>query len=429
MIGSGKNVGPISQYDSDPTSGTTQKKSTGGRKKRKYGYLEKGHAIGAGSGPTPKTMAWTKLSQDILWKSIGDDSHTHFGFRIPSDCCDSFVEWSGGAQRSAIIRRFCIMNGVQIMLKNYQLNPLKAKSQAPFSEDDVSNVVPVVKRLNPRSQSAYNLYLSALIKMQQGFIRIGYDLMQQAHSMMNSIYGPLHSDLALCLRFMARMAYALNDFPDALTQQHRALLISERCNGIDHYETISDYINLAHFSFANLCIPSALKLLYRARHLLMLSHGEQHPYMGQIDANIGIILYALQEFDASLKFLNNALTLYQKYGVPIKTALLHHVIARAHSCRGDFRTALSYEKETFNIYSRVFGKEHEKTLVSNECLRHLTKQAVNFQKHMNDATQGLKTSKSLVPNFQIQPPSLPNIVELLNAFNNLLFWKLQIHTE
>jgi len=42
---------------------------------------------------------------------------------------------------------------------------------------------------------------------------------------------------------MARMAYAMNDYPDALAQQHRALLISERCNGIDHHETISDYVS------------------------------------------------------------------------------------------------------------------------------------------------------------------------------------------
>jgi hypothetical protein len=39
------------------------------------------------------------------------------------------------------------------------------------------------------------------------------------------------------------MAYAMNDYSDALAQQHRALLISERCNGIDHHETISDYVN------------------------------------------------------------------------------------------------------------------------------------------------------------------------------------------
>jgi len=31
--------------------------------------------------------------------------------------CDSFIEWCDKIQRSAIVRRFCIMNGVQIVLK------------------------------------------------------------------------------------------------------------------------------------------------------------------------------------------------------------------------------------------------------------------------------------------------------------------------
>lgn len=366
-----------------------------------------------------------KSTKESIWQLISDDSDAHFGVRIPADCCDSFIEWAGGnVNRAAILRRFCIMNGVQIVLKNYQFDPTKSKSQSPFTDDDIHNMVPVVKRLNPRSQAAYNFYINALIKMQQGFPRIGYDLMQQAHSLMMSVYGPLHPELALCLRFMARMSYAMNDYPDALAQQHRALLISERCNGIDHFETITDYINLAHFSFANLCIPSSLRLLYRARHLFLLAHGNDHPQMGQIDANIGVILYLLQEYETALKFLNNALNLYQKYGVSVKTALLHHVLARAHSCCGDFRTALAFEKETFSIYSRIFGKDHEKTLISNERLNHLTKQAVALQKHMNDATHGLKSSKQLMPNLQIQPPTLQNILELLNAFNNFLFFKV-----
>ena len=54
------------------------------------------------------------------------------------------------------------------------------------------------------------------------------------------------------------------------------------------------------------------------------------------------------------------------------------------------------EKETFNIYSRIFGKNHEKTLLSGECLNHLTKQAVSFQKHMNDASKGIGIERGLV---------------------------------
>lgn len=141
--------------------------------------------------------------------------------------------------------------------------------------------------------------------MQQGFPRIGYELMAQAVSMMSNIYGPLHPDMAVCLRLMARMAFAVGDLTDALAQQHKAVMISERCNGIDNYETIIDYVcliffsndlifqmNIAHYSFVNLHIASALKLLYRARFLLLVVHGEDHPFMGQIDVLFYVILYS-----------------------------------------------------------------------------------------------------------------------------------------
>lgn len=66
--------------------------------------------------------------------------------------------------------------------------------------------------------------------------------MLQAHNMMNNIYGPLHPDLSLCLRFLARMAFVMGDVSDALTQQHKALLINERCNGVDSNEAVFDYV-------------------------------------------------------------------------------------------------------------------------------------------------------------------------------------------
>jgi len=153
--------------------------------------------------------------------------------------------------------------------------------------------------------------------------------------------------------------------------------------------------------------------------------------MGQIDANIGVILYSVQEYELALKFLGSSLRIYTKYDVSfcLKTALVYHVLARTHSCRGDFRTALQMEKETFNIYSRIFGAEHEKTMLSHECLQHLTRQAVTFAKRMNDASKGSSSSSTqslahLIP-VNIQPPSLQNIVEMLNAFNNFIFLKIK----
>lgn len=70
--------------------------------------------------------------------------------------------------------------------------------------------------------------------------------------------------------------------------------------------------------------------------------------MAQIDGNIGVILYAVQEYDEALKFLQSALKLHQTYMEPraLKTAMIYHLMARTYSCRGDFRTALQMEKVT-----------------------------------------------------------------------------------
>ncbi|EYC32237.1 hypothetical protein Y032_0003g1469 [Ancylostoma ceylanicum] len=207
---------------------------------------------------------------------------------------------------------------------------------------------------------------------------------------MTSVYGAMHSELAQALRLLARLSYILGDPAEAVAQQHRAALMSERCNGVDHAYTIIEYINLAHFAFSNLYIPAALRLLYRARYLLLIAHGENHPLMAQIDGNIGVILFAVHEFDAALRFLQSAEAAMAANGEPkrLKSALVQHIAARAHASRGDFRAALAAEKETYSIYNGLFGPEHEKTKESSEYLSQLTMQAVAFQRKVMDATKG-----------------------------------------
>ena len=92
----------------------------------------------------------------------------------------------------------------------------------------------------------------------------------------------------------------------------------------------------------------------------------------------------------------------------LKVALSHHLCARIQSCRGDFRSALSSEREAYQIYrlqvklispsieessdslslSLQLGDEHERTRESAQVLKHLTEQAVVLQKRMNDVVKG-----------------------------------------
>merc|ERR1711992_437 len=127
------------------------------------------------------------------------------------------------------------------------------------------------------------------------------------------------------------------------------------------------------------------------------------------------------EYDISLRFLEKALALNIAYHGPrsLKVAVSYHLVARTQSCMGDFRSALTNEKETFTIYKTQLGDEHDKTRESGECLKHLTQQAVVLQKKMNDIYQG--KTKSGLPPIQIQPPSMGSVLDMLNIINGILF--------
>lgn len=65
-------------------------------------------------------------------------------------------------------------------------------------------------------------------------------------------------------------------------------------------------------------------------------------------------MHAVQEYDLSLRFLEKALALNIKFYGPksLKVAVSYHLVARTQSCMGDFRSALSNERETYAIYKQ-----------------------------------------------------------------------------
>jgi len=336
---------------------------------------------------------------------------------LEQDNVDSLVE-AFNVNKATLLRSFCQKTGVQILLREYQFDN---KSVQSFTEDDIVNMYPIVKHINPRATDAYNFYTTGQSKIQQGFLKDGYELISEALNLLNNVYGAMHPEIAQCLRMLARLNYIMGDHVEAMSCQQKAVLMSERVNGIDHPYTITEYTHLALYCFANTQVSTALKLLYRARYLALLVTGENHPELALIDSNIGLILHAVGEYDISLRFLEKALALNIAYHGPrsLKVAVSYHLVARTQSCMGDFRSALTNEKETFTIYKTQLGDEHDKTRESGECLRHLTQQAVVLQKKMNDIYQG--KTKSGLPPIQIQPPSMGSVLDMLNIINGILF--------
>ncbi|XP_058857010.1 clustered mitochondria protein homolog isoform X1 [Acipenser ruthenus] len=369
-----------------------------------------------GGGGGDNTV-WASLTPTELWRSIVSEASSYYHFTLHCETVDQAVE-KYGLQKTTLLREISIKAGIQILIKDYNFD---SRHKPAFTEEDILNIFPVVKHVNPKASDAFHFFQSGQAKVQQGFLKEGCELINEALNLFNNVYGAMHVELCACLRLLARLNYIMGDYSEALSNQQKAVLMSERVLGIEHPNTIQEYMHLALYCFANGQLSTALKLLYRARYLMLQVCGEDHPEMALLDSNIGLVLHGVMEFDLSLRFLENALAINSKYhgARSLKVALSHHLVARVYESKAEFRSALQHEKEGYTIYKNQVGEAHEKTRESSEYLKYLTQQAVALQRTMNEIYKN-GSSASIMP-LKFTAPTMASVLEQLNIINGIIF--------
>ncbi|OCU01727.1 hypothetical protein XELAEV_18007503mg [Xenopus laevis] len=362
------------------------------------------------------STAWTSMSPADLWKQICEKARDSFDFTLPRDSVDQLVE-RFNLQKVTLLREFCKKTGIQVLLREYNF---ESRHKPALTEEDILNMFPVVKHIHIKTKEANELVNKAQISMQQGCLKQAAILLNEALVHFNSVYGAVHPEIAVCLRLLARVKFILGDIAEALDNQQKAVIMTERTLGYDHTNTIQDYVLLSLYCFASGQLPVSLKLLYRARYLLLLVTGEDHPSMATLDSNIGVVLQAVLECDLSLRFLEKALETNKKYfgNKSLDVALSHHLIALAHTSKAEFRAAMQHEKETYTIYKALLGDFHEHTKESSAFLKHVTQQAVNLQRTMNEIYKN--GSVTTLPHVQIVPPGIDTLLQQLNIINSII---------
>ncbi|XP_071994297.1 clustered mitochondria protein homolog isoform X2 [Engystomops pustulosus] len=361
--------------------------------------------------------AWASVTPQDLWKNICSEAKAYFDFSLECENVDQAAEMYN-LQKISLLREICIKVGIQVLLKEYNFDN---RHKPTFTEEDILNIFPVVKHVNPKASDAFHFFQSGQAKVQQGFLKEGCELINEALNLFNNVYGAMHVEICACLRLLARLNYIMGDYSEALSNQQKAVLMSERILGIEHPSTIQEYMHLALYCFANNQLSISLNLLYRARYLMLLVYGEGHPEMALLDSNIGLVLHGVMEYDLSLRFLENALNINSKYhgAKSLKVALSHHLVARVYETKGEFRSALQHEKDGYTIYKNQLGEQHEKTKESSEYLKYLTQQAVALQRTMNEIYKN-GSSANIMP-LKFTAPSMASVLDQLNIINGILF--------
>ncbi|TNN66420.1 Clustered mitochondria [Liparis tanakae] len=334
-----------------------------------------------GRVPLLTNSVWAKLTPTELWGRIRTEAGDYYHYTIDSDSMDDVIK-KHSLQRISLLREMAIKTGIQVQLREYVF---ESRHRPVFAEEDVVNMFPLVKHLKPTATDATRLVQRAQVAGQRGLLKDSYELISQALTLFSGVCGVLHEDVCVCLRLLGRICYILGEYADAISHQEKAVMSSERIQGIDHPQTIQDYTHLALYCFAGGRHSTSLQLLYRARYLSLLVSGEDHPQVALLDSMLGLVLHGLMEYELSLKFLKNAVTSTSKYhgATSLKHAHSHHLLATVYESKGDFRSALQHEKEALSIYKSQFGENHDGTKESSTYLESLTQQAVALQKAIN----------------------------------------------
>uniref|UniRef100_A0A8C6ZCC4 Clustered mitochondria protein homolog n=1 Tax=Nothoprocta perdicaria TaxID=30464 RepID=A0A8C6ZCC4_NOTPE len=337
--------------------------------------------------------AWASMTPQELWKNICSEAKNYFDFGLECENADQAAEVYS-LQKITLLREISLKTGVQILLKEYNFDN---RHKPTFTEEDILNIFPVVKHVNPKASDAFHFFQSGQAKVQQGFLKEGCELINEALNLFNNVYGAMHVEICACLRLLARLNYIMGDYSEALSNQQKAVLMSERVLGIEHPNTIQEYVSTRCWgSRTNILSSSFLN-------------------------NIGLVLHGVMEYDLSLRFLENALAISSKYhgSKSLKVALSHHLVARVYESKAEFRSALQHEKEGYTIYKNQLGEHHEKTKESSEYLKYLTQQAVALQRTMNEIYKN-GSNANIMP-LKFTAPSMASVLEQLNIINGILF--------
>jgi len=215
------------------------KSSKGGKGQQQQQASGNQNGSSSGSSNASSASDWTLVTPRSLWQQIRREAKAYWDWELDCDSIDSAVT-KFGILRISLLRAFCLKVGIQVLLREYNF---ESKHKPTFGDDDIVNVLPVVKHISPRATDAYNFYTTGQAKIQQGMFKEGYELISEALNLLNNVFGAMHQENGSCLRMLARLSYLLGDAQDALAIQQRAVIMSERVNGIDHPSTILEYVS------------------------------------------------------------------------------------------------------------------------------------------------------------------------------------------
>eukprot|EP01130_Rhizamoeba_saxonica_P016323 TRINITY_DN752_c0_g1_i1.p1 TRINITY_DN752_c0_g1~~TRINITY_DN752_c0_g1_i1.p1 ORF type:complete len:998 (-),score=257.44 TRINITY_DN752_c0_g1_i1:85-3078(-) len=255
-----------------------------------------------------------------------------------------------------ILRAICKRSGIQLKARNYNLSDAPA-----ILVEDIVTLFPNVKHSLPSSQECEVLVNAGNTLIKRNQIDVAFGLMNQAKDVISHVYGEVHSEMAKCYRGLAEIYQRSNNMEEAYNYQEKALIITERTLGIDHFQTGADYLQLAKLGSKELT-DSIVKYVNRS---LLISRLITGPNPSISDSFLFLSKYFESNgqeddaLDALEKALANSIDIHTE-DHPINIQY-YQLIAEMYSKNKNEEEVLKYLQIIYTLANKHFGSDNELT--------------------------------------------------------------------
>uniref|UniRef100_A0A1J3FQ72 Clustered mitochondria protein homolog n=1 Tax=Noccaea caerulescens TaxID=107243 RepID=A0A1J3FQ72_NOCCA len=356
--------------------------------KKDQSVTKKGQGRGKGKASAKKSLSsYMMVDSSTLWSDIQEFAKAKYEFELP--------ELSRAtAKKIPVLRNLCQKVGISVAARRYDFG-----SASPFETSDILDIRPVIKHSVPVCSEAKDLVEMGKAQLAEGMLSESYTFFSEAFSILQQVTGPMHREVANCCRYLAMVLYHAGDMAGAIMQQHKELIINERCLGLDHPDTAHSYGNMALFYHGLNQTELALQNMGRALLLLGLSSGPDHPDVAATFINVAMMYQDMGKMDTALRYLQDALKKNERLLGPehIQTAVCYHALAIACNSMGAYKFSHQHEKKTYDILVKQLGDDDSRTRDSLNWMNtfKMRELQMNAQKQKGQAANAATTQKAI----------------------------------
>ncbi|XP_057872432.2 clustered mitochondria protein [Cryptomeria japonica] len=340
------------------------------------------------------------ITSELVWIDIKECVKFKYQFELPEDV-------KIRVKKMSTFRNLCQKVGITIGARKHDLD-----SETPFKISDILDMHTVVKHSATVCSDARDLIETGKLQLAEGKLNEAYELFSEAFAILQQVSGPMHREVANCCRYLAMVLYHAGDMAGAIMQQHKELIINERCLGLDHPDTAHSYGNMALFYHGLNQTELALRHMARTLLLLNVSCGPDHPDVAATFINIAMMYQDIGRMNIALRYLQEALKKNERLlgHDHIQTAVCYHALAIAFNCMGAYKLSLQHERSTYNILAKQLGEDDSRTRDSANWIKtfQIRDLQINAQKQKGQAVD-LDATQKAVDALKARP-------ELLQAF-------------